>query len=203
MARSFIHCGSLGLFLCLTGAVAATGGEEPRATEVWTPERLNQVVAAHFAAEPGYQEGDLITRRSTERLLVQLQQGGWPLDDPASILARILPEDDFLVQQLRTPRGRKFWAKMHHLPGGIDRLDRLARMPQGRASVTDLIQRIPNGEAWIEGMVTTQRGRRLGEQLSKSPAGRGFNQPTGRIYTAEQLVAELSRSEAQALDQPH
>ena len=145
----------------------------------------------YYGALPGYQPGDVITRSSVEKLFRQLQQQGWTIEEPESILERMLPDDDILVQQLQTKKGRAFWQKIQQLPGGIDRLDRLARMPQGSANVRDLIQKIPDGHKWIEGMTTTRRGQRMGERLSRSESGRNFNQPTKRIYTAEELIEEL------------
>jgi hypothetical protein len=134
--------------------------------------------------------------------LGQLKQRGLTIQDPESILDRILPDNDILVQQLHTKKGRAFWQKIQQLPGGIDRLDRLARMPQGQANVRDLIQKIPDGDKWIEGMTTTRRGRRMGERLSKSKSGRNFNKPTKRIYTAEELADELCSVMARGQRQP-
>ena len=117
---------------------------------------------------------------------------GWVVDDPDAVLERVLADDDVVVRQLRTKKGRAFWQEIRHLPGGIDRLDRIARMPQGKANVRDLIQKIPNGSSWIEGLSTTRRGERTGTQLSQSRSGRDFNQPTGRIYTADALLEALA-----------
>jgi hypothetical protein len=81
--------------------------------------------------------------------------------------------------------------KIASLPEGIDRVDRLRKLPQGEMSVNDLIRKVPNGADWIEGMTTTERGKILGERLSNAPDGHDFNEPTGRIYTVPDLAREI------------
>lgn len=149
-------------------------------------------VTAHLSAGTDYQPGDLISRSVVEQLFQRMAKKGWVVDDPDAVLERVLADDDVVVRQLRTKKGRAFWQEIRHLPGGIDRLDRIARMPQGKANVRDLIQKIPNGSSWIEGLTTTRRGERTGTQLSQSRSGRDFNQPTGRIYTADALLEALA-----------
>ena len=78
-------------------------------------------------------------------------------------------------------------------PAGFDRVDRLARMPQGRANVAQMIK-LPDGYKMIEAMTTTSRGRKLGQRLSNAPQGKDFNKPTGRFYTEAALVARLKVS---------
>jgi hypothetical protein len=38
----------------------------------------------------------------------------------------------------------------------------------------------------------------MGEMLSQAPNGKGFNKPTGRIYTETQFIARLKQSYASA-----
>ncbi len=166
-------------------------GASPAPSEGPTPQQIQAFVNGHFASQEDYQPGDLITQSSTKQLLQKMRQTGWVVDNQQEILQRVLPDDDILIKQLQTKKGREFWQKIQRLPGGIDRLDRLARMPQGQANVRDMVQKIPDGYKWIEAMATTERGQRLGNRLSKSPTGRDFNEPTGRIYTADVLTRYL------------
>ena len=46
----------------------------------------------------------------------------------------------------------------------------------------------------IEYMTQSRGGRELGKMLSKAPNGADFNQPTGRIYTLDGLLAQLKKS---------
>ena len=104
-------------------------------------------------------------------------------------------DDDFLVTNLRTPAGRKFMGRMGQYAGGYDRLERLARLPHGEQTVRDLI-RGPGGDEMVKYMTQTPGGKALGRQLSNAPAGEGFNETTGRIYTAQALLGRLQRSYA-------
>jgi hypothetical protein len=189
--RRVARLGSLAAALLVVGTVTVCYGASPDPLPGPTPQQLQAFVNAHFASQPDYQPGDLITQAATKQLLQKMRQKGWSVDNADEILEQVLPDDDILIQQLQSKKGRVFWEKVQKLPGGIDRLDRLARMPQGQANVRDMIQKIPDGHKWIEAMTTTERGRRLGNRLAKSPTGEDFNEPTGRIYTANVLISRL------------
>jgi hypothetical protein len=144
-----------------------------------------------FGQQPGQEGAALITRSQAAKFLVTLEHAGWKVAEPDALLERVLADDDLLVQQLSDAKGRAFMAKLSRVNGGIDRLDRLARMPQGAANVRDLIHKVPNGSEWIDAMVNSPHGRRMAKTMTNSRAGRTFNQPTGRIYTAKDLLAYL------------
>ena len=82
--------------------------------------------------------------------------------------------------------------------GAYDRLDRLRKMPYGPGRIRELI-RGPDGYKLIEYMTTTKQGKNLGRQLSRGVNGKGFNQPTGTIYTSRQLTAALQQLHKAAL----
>jgi hypothetical protein len=103
--------------------------------------------------------------------------------------------NDYLVQRLRTPRGRQFMRRIANYPGAYDRLDRLSWLPYGKQTVQDLIQK-KGGEDMIKYITTAPGGNELGKMLSNAPKGANFNQPTGRIYTAALLLARLKTSYA-------
>ncbi len=189
--RIFVSAGFTAMVLSVTAFAtsAATPAAAPAAPEA---QQVQAFVVQFFQSSPDYLPGDLITRSATQKLFRKMRSNGWAIDDEKEILDRTLPDDDILVQQFRTKKGRVFWSKIQNLPGGIDRVDRLARMPQGQANVRALIQKVPDGYKWIEGMTTTRRGERLGDRLSKSSTGRNFNKPTDRIYTAEMLAEQLA-----------
>jgi hypothetical protein len=46
----------------------------------------------------------------------------------------------------------------------------------------------------IEYLTSAPGGKNMGKMLSHVPQGDKFNQPTGRIYTQEQLQARLRQS---------
>lgn len=153
-----------------------------------SPDQLLKFIHLQLESAANYKEGDLLTRSVVKKIFVALAKRGFKIEKSEEILKRVLSDDDFLVRQLQDVKGRAFLRKIEKLPGGIDRLDRLCRIPNGEASVRDLIHKVPNGHEWIEAMVTTKRGRILGERLSNSPQISNFNDPTHRIYKPEDLV---------------
>jgi hypothetical protein len=155
--------------------------------------KIEQVVVDHFRAIPDYQPGTIITRSQVEPVLRKLDRLGWPVADRNEILDRVLADDDWLVQELRTSDGRKFASHIAGQAQGYDRLDRLTRLANGRRIVRDLIHG-PGGYRMIEYMTQSRGGRALGRMLSKAPNGADFNQPTGRIYTLDALLAQLNNS---------
>jgi hypothetical protein len=71
-------------------------------------------------------------------------------------------------------------------------------MPYGPRRIRELI-RGPDGYKLIEYMTTTKGGKNLSKQLACGVNGKGFNKPTGKIYTLRQLTAELQRLHKAAL----
>jgi hypothetical protein len=59
--------------------------------------------------------------------------------------------------------------------------------------VRDLI-RGADGDKLIEYLTTTRGGRNLGSALAGARQGANLNQPTGRIYTADELMAAIEES---------
>lgn len=159
--------------------------------------QVKKTVEQHFARQPDYHPGDIISQSEVTPLLAELRGIGFAVPDPKEILEKVPADDDFLVTNLRTPAGRKFMGRMGQYAGGYDRLERLARLPHGEKIVRDLI-RGPGGDTMIEYMTQTPGGKALGRQLSSAPAGEGFNETTGRIYTAQALLGRLQRSYAVA-----
>ncbi len=155
---------------------------------------LAQPIQQYFSAQPGFKAGDLVTRDVTRQLLTQLEKAGWQVKDADQLLEKVLPENDFLVQQLKSDRGRSFLGKIRSTPGGIDCLDRILRMPHGQDNVRQLIQKVPNGHEWIQGMVESSHGRRMTQQMAKSSTGRDINKATGRIYTVDELQKAIIAS---------
>jgi hypothetical protein len=123
-------------------------------------------------------------------LLKKLPTAGLKLKNPDDLLGRLLPEDDFLYNELNSDNGREFAQDIASLPNGYDRVDRLCRIPRGQQTVHDLVQG-PDGAKMIEYMTTSSGGKELGKQLANCPNGGNFNAPTGRIYNVPQLLKYL------------
>lgn len=152
--------------------------------------KIEKLVWQHFEAIDGFRATDLIAREDVEPLLKKLPSAGLTLKKPDDLLKRLVTKSDFLYVELNTAAGRKFMTQIASYPDGYDRVDRLSRLPRGKQTVRDMI-RGPGGEKLIEYMTTAAGGKELGKQLSQSPSGADFNAPTGRIYTAQDLLGYL------------
>jgi hypothetical protein len=188
--------------IVLLAATTATAAEPAPSSGKAKPippfAEVSQVVQRHFGTKPDYRSGDLITRDDVEPLLNRIMRMGLPLSDAKRILEGVPAKDGFLAQQLATPGGRKFMRRISGYPNAYDRLDRLSRLPRGQKIVRELIKG-PGGEKMIEYMTTARGGKELGRMLSDGPNGADFNSPTGRIYTADLLLASLKQCHAAAL----
>lgn len=155
-----------------------------------TANDVQAAVKQYFARLPGYQAGDLIDRSQVTALFADLQRRSWMVQQAETLLQQTPSAGGFLARELRTPQGKAFMRRIARTPQGYDRLDRLSQLPHGEQLVRDLI-RGPDGYKMIEYLGASQGGKQLGRMLSKAPGGANFNQPTGRIYTAEALASKL------------
>lgn len=175
----------------------AGAGKEAR--ELPSAKDVRRVWEKQFLARKGYRRGDLASQADWDAMVAEFERLGWKPVDAAEIRNSLLGEKSFLIQQSRTPAGRKFFEQVARYPQGLDRLEHLARIPNGEMTIRRLIQG-PDGYRLLEYMTTAPGGIELGKMLSRDPGGQGFNQPTGRIYSAEQLltVIEASLAKSQA-----
>lgn len=174
---------------------AAWGGEKPQSLPAFT--EVEKIVLRHFALLPDYRSGDIIARSEVEPLFTQLEHVGWKVADREDILRRVPADNDYLVQKLRSSRGREFMRRIANYPGAYDRLDRLSWLPHGRQTAHDLIHK-KGGEEMIKYLTTASGGSEMGKMLSSASKGADFNKPTGRIYTPKLLLARLKTSYAAA-----
>jgi hypothetical protein len=190
---------SLGAMLLLVAALSsvATAAVPPLADFT----AVEAIVTTHLNHRRGYQPGDLISQGDWDAILAGLSQAGWTPRDAAQLRKLLLPAKDFLVLESRSKEGRLFMRQVSRYPGGYDRLDRLARMPYGVNTIVRLING-PDGYKMLEYMTTTPGGTELGLQLSQGTDGKNFNQLTGRIYTAAQLLDRLQASHTADFKRP-
>ena len=158
---------------------------------------IEKLVASELAGNAAYHDGGLITRGDVEPILAKLKALGWSKASADAVLAQTVPDDDPLAIELRASRARTFVPKSAQYPLAFDRLDRLMRLPNGRRTVHDLIG-AADGYKMIEYMTTTHGGAEMGKMLSNAPHGADFNAATSRIYTANQLLAEIKKNYQQS-----
>jgi hypothetical protein len=161
-------------------------------------DEVEKIAAQQLNSLTDYQPGDLISRNQVDPIFDLLQRAGWTVRDRLDIMKLVPRDDEVLVRQLRSAAGRNFMRQTNKFPLSYDRLDRLDRIPMGPETVQSLIAG-PNGSKMIEYMTSSTGGRNLGRMISKDPHGGDFNAPTGRIYTADALLARIKKSYDDAL----
>lgn len=154
---------------------------------------VRKVVSKYFGALPNRKASDLISRGEAREALDLVEKAGWKPLDRESILESALSDDSLLVRELRTNGGREFMRSVSSFPGAYDRLDRLTKLSDGPTLLRKVIDG-PDGYKLLEYMTTTEGGAALGGMLSEAPSGSGFNEPTGRIYTSQDLLDRLKTS---------
>jgi hypothetical protein len=172
--------------LFMTGVVAAA--QRPKAAD---EQLIASAVESYFASVPGYMKGDLISQSQIERALSEIKRAGATVQHGDAIIRRGLTDDSFLARELSTPAGRRFMRKLAHIPNAFSRLDRLSTIPRGEKLIHDLVRQ-KDGDKMIEYLATTKGGRNMGSMMAQVRGGVDLNTPTGRIYTADDLIAALN-----------
>jgi hypothetical protein len=145
----------------------------------------------YFASLKNYRAGDLLSQSQIAQALDRVEQTGWKVPNRDAIVQHALADNSFLVKELATPKGRQFMRHIGKDAGAYSRLDRLTTISHGRHLVHDLIQKNAGGYELIEYLATTAGGKNLGRMMAGAQQGVDLNKPTGRIYTADDLMAAL------------
>jgi hypothetical protein len=180
---SIVAIGSL-----LLGAQSVIAADQ----QLPTVDKINAIVQKSLARDASYQPGDLLTQSQVAVVLGEIKKAGWEVPATRELLARVPHDHEFLIRALRTGKGVGFMRRVASMPNGFDRVDRLSRLPNGQATIKQLIA-TPDGHKLIGYMTESSGGKQLGVQLAGTAAGGDFNKPTGRIYSAQQLLAELEK----------
>ena len=150
--------------------------------------------AEYFASLEDFQPTDLIRQSNVATALTHVTTAtGWQVPEADAIVQRALADDSFVVKQLDTPNGRRFMRDIAKYPGTYSRLDRLTTISGGQQFTKDII-RAKGGAEMIEYMATAPGGHNLGTMMKGVKQGVDLNKPTGRIYTAGDLLAELKKA---------
>ena len=197
MCRSITIAGpglAVGLLMLASVSLAVTtSGNKPLPKF----EQVEKTVVGYFDRLKGYKSGEILSRGLVEPVFRDLERIGWKVAGRKAVLDDVLPDNNTLVKQLRTPAGKKFARQVAKVPQGYDRLYRLSLLPRGRQNVQNLIVG-PDGYLMIEYMTTTPEGKNLGGMLSRDPQGKKFNKPTKLIFTVDDLVERLKQEYAVA-----
>jgi hypothetical protein len=154
---------------------------------------VKQAVQDHFGGIEGYEATDIISKSQAEGALDAVARLGWKVAERDEIGEAVPKDDEYLVMQLRTRKGTKFMRQIAKQTGGYDKVDRLLQLPDGKSIVSRLIAG-PDGHKLIDYMAGAGGGKEMEKMLGRTPKGKGFGKPTGRIYTMDQLIDRLATS---------
>lgn len=163
-----------------------------RAAEMPDFSSVSQAVQQSLGADENYEPGDLITQSQVKNALNDVARVGWEIPDSQAIVKMALADNSFMAKELSSSHGKKFMRRITKYPGAFSRLDQLSTISRGHQVVRELI-RAKGGDDLIQYMATTKGGEKLGHMIAGAQHGVDLNKPTGRIYTAEDLIALLKR----------
>lgn len=143
-------------------------------------------------AQQGLDRTDIISKTNAVAMLDTAAKLGWKIVDREALLKRVLPDNDYLVKELRKKQGRNFVKEIANMPEGLDRVDRMAREPQGKYVINMLVTHV-DGDKMIGYMTGPTSNQRLANLLSAAPPNVDLNKPTGRLYTVDNFVQELKK----------
>lgn len=203
-----VVAGAVAASVMLSGVLAAEGDREvraggPGASIGWG--EVRRVVETQLSSRKDFEPSDLLSRSQVSGVLQQLAAAGWSPDDRSEIEADTLPDNSVLVRTLRSPQGVRFMRKVAGQPGVYDRLDRIASETGGEPLLVGLV-RLPDAERFT--VARPARGLPdLVDFLPKNASGKtrtvkDFGKPTGRVYTAADLVQRLESSYRRAAEDP-
>jgi hypothetical protein len=187
---------TIAIFAFAAGGAGAALAEAPPSFDL-----VVRALTEYFKSLPDYQRGDLLSQQQVAGALQAVAQVGWDVSDAKQITELALPANSFLVGELATPDGKRFMRKISKSPGTYSRLDRLSRLSQGQQVVSQLVGDV-GGDVFITYLATTNSGHNLGQMMGGTPNGSDLNLPTGRIYTADDLLAALKKSYKKQFNSP-
>jgi hypothetical protein len=147
----------------------------------------------HFRALPNYKPGDILSQGQIKPLVAQLAKQGWKISDQRDLLAQICPDNDFVVEQLRTKNGQKFMRSTGGSAAQYDYLRRLAETKGGNRQVADILK-LRNGNDVLSALTKSKAGKDISRRLADGPRTQGYDKPTGYIYTEAQVLERLKES---------
>ena len=180
----------------LIGSIASAQSNQPGQRPSF--DVVTKALTDYFASLKDYKAGDLVSQSHVARALERVTDAtGWEVPNREAIVKLALADNSFLVAQLSTPGGRQFMRSIAKYSGTYSRLDRLSTISGGQQFIKDVMRK-PGGSDIIQYMATTPGGHNLGTMMAGVKQGVDLNKPTGRIYTADDLLAQLKRAYGKA-----
>ena len=179
--------------VALAGPKSLKKKPRPKKGDFPTFKAVKASVQKSLRQRRGYRSGDILSQGDVDRVMKALDRIGWKVTDRKAMRAQTLTDGDYIVRELRSPRGVPFMRKLSGNTANYDRLDRLRRLKYGNRRIREFINN-PGGYTMIQYMTTTPGGKNLGIQLGRTPGGKNFNKTTNRIYSEKQLLKRLEQS---------
>ncbi len=202
--RSFSRChrvcGLVALIAAVTHASSVVNAVDPlpavqsKRLEAELPEWMDvdRLLRDYFQHLPGHQTNDLLSRKDVEPLFGLLEDLEWQVRDRQEILGQVLSDSDWMVRTLRSRDGLKFMRSLAAIADGYDRFDRMRQLPEGKRQITALMKE-PGGPVWFEFLGSSPLGKQTAELVSRAPQNRKFDQPTHRLYTAQDVYQQFRK----------
>ncbi len=124
----------------------------------------------------------------------QKAAAGWKPNDAGEILSLVPLEEEFLSRQLLSPRGLAFQRLIAKDPRNFDRLERMSQLLDGQKMIADLMAGPAGHHDMLKYMISPAGGKQLWSILPGARDAKDFDQPTGRVYTWDQLLTRLKAS---------
>ncbi len=196
---TFSRLGPLAIWACCLWLAGASCGWSQSVKQGQKPSfrQVTGLVQKELATRDGYESGDLVTRKDVQRVLKAISAAGWTPKDQKQLLEDTLGEDAALAGILGSRSGTSFMRKVKTEQMIYDRMDRVSRVSGGQRMLQDIVK-LPDGEK----LAKRQRPHGVPgflDLLPKKTSGKvrsikDYDEPTGRIYTEEQLLERLQIS---------
>jgi hypothetical protein len=183
--------------VCVFSILSLIGASSPAQTARSAKEPsfdvITKALADYFASLSDFRPCDIVSQSQVGAALAHVTNvTGWDVPDRKAVVQRALADNSFVVAQLSTSSGRPFMRSIAKYPGSYSRLDRLSTISSGQQFIKEIMAK-KGGSDMIEYMATTRGGHKLGAMMAGAQQGVDLNKPTGRIYTADDLLVELKR----------
>lgn len=153
-------------------------------------EEVKAIVKENLAKRPGYQAGDLLTKRDVQPILAQLARKGFNVEAGAVGFDPYLPDNHYMVGLFRTSKGTETMRQIAHLPHAFDHLERLGSFPEGQKILRQIILE-SKGIAPIETLCTPEGMHEVEVQFGSQPSCKNFALHSGRVFHEESFLSHL------------
>ncbi|MCC9609081.1 hypothetical protein LOC68_07020 [Blastopirellula sp. JC732] len=188
------HLLQFGCAIALFSALADADAQNLAIREKPSFDQVEQVARRHFLSIRGFNEDQLLVESEVREFLPQLRQLGWWTFPWRRIPRHSLADNQFIVNLVYVRRPPVQLASRIASPERVyNRMERLSYSPIGRILLLELVQREDFYTAILEDPETLCAESDILSELDVVDAIKQLrlDEPTGRVYTLQQLVDSL------------